>query len=463
MKQGHKAQGTGHRAQGTGHRAQGVRCTIVEIPGFIMNILVRLHAAGSQAHVVGGAVRDHCLGQEISDWDVATSARPKEIKSLFEDIRHFSLKHDTVTLVSSDLQCEVTTFRGAEGEGHTIEEDLRYRDFTINAMAYDTAEGRMIDLHGGRKDICRRLIRTVGDPKERFREDPARLLRAVRFATELQYKIDFNTLQAISVMAETLEGVAQERIRAELLKILTSEKPSIGFNLMRKTGLLQWVLPELLEGYRRKQDASHRFTIYKHIMETMDHADPDPILRLTALFHDIGKPRMRKKIDGTFRFIGHEKASADMTKKIMARLKFSNGVISEVTNLVAHHMDAVGYHKGWRDNALRRLMRRVGPENMDRFLLFRRADILAHGPDEEKMALFLSFKKRVEEVRKRPVAVRSRDLAIDGCRVMDVLGLSQGPEVGKVLEQLLETVTDHPEWNTKERLETLLKEKREDE
>ncbi len=430
----------------------------MEIPNFIMTILERLNAAGHEAFVVGGAVRDHCLGRKLTDWDVATSAGAEEIRALFESTKHFSLKHDTVTLVSSELHCEVATFKGVKGFGRTIEEDLGSRDFTINAMAYDAGKGEIIDANEGRKDISRRLIRAVGSPEQRFLEDPARLLRAVRFATELQYKIDFKTFQAISAMAEALERVAQERIRDELLKILMSQKPSKGFHLMRKTGLLKCVLPELLEGYRKKQDASHRFTIYKHIMETVDYVPPDPVLRLTSLFHDIGKPRMTKKCNKTFRFIGHEKASAVMSKEIMIRLKFNRGMISKVTNLVACHMDAAGYHEGWRDSAVRRLIRRVGPENIDCLLVFRKADILAHGLVDQKMALFSAFKKRVEEVRKRPLVLRNRDLAIDGHRVMDVLGLPQGPEVGKVLEQLLEMVMDHPEWNTKERLEALLEE-----
>lgn len=430
----------------------------MEIPSFIMMVLKRLHTSGHQGYVVGGAVRDYCLGRKLIDWDVATSAGSEEIKSLFADVRHFALKHDTVTLVSSDLHCEITVFKGGKGFGQTIEEDLGHRDFTINAMAYDVAIGAIIDPHGGRKDLSRRLIRAVGDPYERFLEDPVRLLRAVRLATELGYEMGSKTRQTISAMAERLGSVAEERVRDELVKILVSDKPSRGINLMRKTGLLKYVIPELLEGYRKKQDAPHRFTIYKHIMETMDHLDPDPVLRLTALFHDIGKPRVRRKIKGVFRFLGHEKVSADMSKEIMARLKFSNEMISRVANLVTLHMAAVGYHEGWRDNALRRLIRRVGSENMDHFLLFRRADILAHGQDDGIMAAFSVFEERLEGVRNRPVAVKKRDLALDGRRVMDVLGLPQGPEVGKILGQLLEMVIDHPELNTKDRLEALLKE-----
>ncbi len=430
----------------------------MEIPSFIMMVLKRLLTSGHQGFVVGGAVRDYCSGRKLVDWDVATSAGSAEIKSLFADVRHFSLRHDTVTIVSSDLHCEITVFKGGKGSGQTIEEDLRHRDFTINAMAYDVARGVIIDPHGGRKDLSRRLIRTVGEPSDRFLEDPVRLLRAVRLATEYGYEMELKTQQTISAMAERLGSVAEERVRDELLKILVSDKPSRGFDLMRKTGLLICVIPELLEGYRKKQDAPHRFTIYRHIMKTMDYVDPDPVLRLTALFHDIGKPRVRRKIKGVFRFIGHEKMSADMCKEIMARLKFSNKMISRVAKLVALHMAAAGYDESWRDNALRRLIRRVGLEDMDRFLLLRRADILAHGQDEGIMAVFSAFKERLEGVRKRPVALKKRDLAIDGRRIMDVLGLPQGPEVGKILGQLLEKVIDHPEWNTEERLEALLKE-----
>jgi tRNA nucleotidyltransferase (CCA-adding enzyme) len=430
----------------------------MEIPSFIMMVLKRLHTSGHQGYVVGGAVRDYCLGRKLIDWDVATSAGSEEIKALFADVRHFSLRHDTVTLVSSDYHCEITAFKGGKGLGQTIEEDLGHRDFTINAMAYDVAIGAIIDPYGGRKDLSRRLIRAVGDPYKRFLEDPVRLLRAVRLTTELGYEMVPKTQQTLTAMAERLNSVAEERVRDELLKILMSDKPSRGFDLMRKTGLLEHVIPELLEGYRKKQDATHRFTIYKHIMETVDHVDPDPVLRLTALFHDIGKPRVRRKIKGEFRFFGHEKVSANIGKEIMARLKFSNKMISRVANLVALHMAAVGYHEGWRDNALRRLIRRVGSDDMDRFLLFCRADILAHGRDDGIMAAFSVFRDRLERVRERPVAMKKRDLALDGRGVMDVLGLPQGPEVGKILGQLLETVIDHPEWNTKDRLEALLRE-----
>jgi len=432
----------------------------MDIPEFIKTVVERLHACGYEAHIVGGAVRDYCLQRTATDWDVATSATPEEIRSTFRDTRNFSLKHGTVTLVHLDRSYQVTTFRSSKGLGRSIEEDLGHRDFTINAMAYDKDLGKILDPYRGKDDLLRRFVRAVGDPQERFKEDPLRLLRAVRLATELGFRIESNTLETISRMAEQLDSVAPERIREELLKILLSQRPSVGFNLMVRAGLLRQLLPELLEGYRKKQDASHRYTIYKHIMEAIDQVEPDPVLRLTALLHDIAKPRVREKIDGEFRFLGHETESAKLAREIMERLKFSNEMIGQVTHLILHHMSMVGYDTGWSDGAVRRLVRRVGPENVDPLLAFRKADILAHGRDDERMGQFSELKERVESSKRRGLVMRARDLAIHGGEVMDILGLSAGPEVGTILEQLVDRVTDHPELNTKEELVALLEEMR---
>ncbi|MBW1766187.1 MAG: HD domain-containing protein [Deltaproteobacteria bacterium] len=428
----------------------------MDIPRFVMNILKRLHASGYQAYIVGGAVRDTCLRRTVTDWDVATSAPPAKIRSLFRDIRNFSLGHDTVTLVNGAHHYEVTTYRGSKNFGHTIEEDLGHRDFTINGMAYDTDKNKILDPNEGRKDILRRLVRAVGDPKKRFREDPIRLLRAVRLATELGFRIEQKTLETMSMMSDQLVCVAHERTREELMKILMSQRPSHGFNLMVRTGLLRQLLPELLEGYLKRQNAYHRYTIYKHTMETVDRVKPDPILRLIALLHDIAKPRTREKIKGEYRFLGHEEASAGLAKEIMTRLKFSNEMIGKVTNLIAHHM--IGYDSAWSDGAVRRLIRRVGPENMDHLLSLRRADLLAHGLKDQKIKLLPELEKRIEGLSERELVVKTRDLAIGGHEVMGILGLRPGPEVGSVLKALMEKVTDRPELNTHKRLVALLKE-----
>jgi tRNA nucleotidyltransferase (CCA-adding enzyme) len=424
----------------------------LEIPPFVTLILDRLEHAGHRAFIVGGAVRDACLDRPVYDWDVATSAAPEQITAIFEDIRSFTLKHGTVTLVDSGSHFEVTPFRGA---APVIEEDLAHRDFTINAMAFDRASGRILDPCGGMEDMARKRIRATGEPEARFREDPLRLLRAVRLSAELGFQMDPETLEWMTSSAYLLGSVARERVRDELLRVLVTPRPSGGFKLMRRTGVLEHFLPEILEGYRRKQNVHHRFTVFRHIMETMDGAEPTPVLRLTALFHDIAKPRVRKKVNGEWRFIGHEEASAAMAEEIMNRLRFGRDMIRKVVNITRHHM--IGYDSSWSDAAVRRLIKRVGLEDMDELLLFHRADLLAHGIRDQKLDLLEELSRRVHAQTASPPATRAADLAVDGDLVMKTLGLQPGPEVGKVLEELTERVLDQPELNTPERLLRVLK------
>jgi putative nucleotidyltransferase with HDIG domain len=259
----------------------------------------------------------------------------------------------------------------------------------------------------------------------------------------------------MSRMAEQLASIPQERIREELMKILMSQRPSVGFNMMLRTGLLKPVLPELLEGHLKKQNVRHRYTIYKHILETMDRVEPDPVLRLCALLHDIAKPRVRTRVNGEFRFLGHMKASAELSKDILKRLTFSNEMIGQVTNLILHHL--IQYDPEWSDGAVRRLIRRVGPENIAALLSFRRADLLAHGRGNAGLPLLSELKERVDEIMRSPLAMGTRDLAIDGHRIMEALGLRSGPKIGQVLDELMEIVTDQPELNTEEGLIALLK------
>ena len=426
------------------------------IPEFVITIVNRLEAAGYEAYIVGGGVRDTCLKRPAVDWDVATSASIDEIKTQFHGVKSYALKHGTISLLDDRDHYEVTTYRGPDGKGKTILEDLRYRDFTINAMAFDRDGKTILDPHGGRGDLRGRLIKAVGDPEDRFREDPLRLLRGVRLSVTLGFVIEQETLDAVTRMAGTLTSVARERIRDELMKILVCPRPSEGFRLMRKTGLLEGFLPELLEGYRKRQNRFHRYTIYRHIMETVDLVEPDPVLRLTALLHDIAKFRVRRKKDGVWRFTGHEEASAKLAGEIMLRLRFSNETIKTVVNLIEHHM--IWYRSEWSDGAVRRLIRRVGPENIGRLIAFRRADLIAHGKTDHKIALLSELEKRVGDRHLRPFVEGPVDLAIDGRRVMALKGLPPGPEVGKILKRLMQRVTDHPELNTEEGLIGLLKE-----
>jgi len=413
------------------------------IPRFVTFILNRLKNAGHQAYIVGGAVRDVCLSRPLTDWDVATSSQPQDIEALFRDIRLFTLKQGTVTLVDSGIHFEVTAFRGPKNH---IKDDLARRDFTINAMAYDTEKDEILDPYGGRKDMARKLIKATGVPETRFREDPLRVLRAVRFAAELRFGIDTGTQTAITHMAPLLSNVSPERTRDELMKILMSPRPSMGFKIMRKTGLLKYFLPELLEGYLKRQNPLHQYTIFRHIMETIDRVDPVPVLRLTALFHDIAKPRVREKIGDRWRFFGHAEASAGLSEEIMGRLRFSRDIIKKVTNLIRYHM--IDYHSGWSDGAVRRLIRRVGQDQIMDLLDLRQADILAHGLHLQKDNLLTELRERVENLTNNQMVTKSSDLAIDGHKVMEILRISPGPEVGNILNILVEKVTDTPELNT---------------
>ncbi len=425
---------------------------IPNIPEFVIFILNRLKAAGHQAYIVGGAVRDAFLKRTITDWDVATSAPRDKIRTIFWDTKQFALKHDTVTLVHTGHHFEVTTFKGEE---KGLLSDLSHRDFTINAMAFGPDNDEVIDPYGGESDIDKRVIRAVGDPEARFREDPLRLLRGVRLATELWFRIEGKTISSFSSIASLLSPVAPERIREELMKILVAPRPSRAFNIMVRTGLLKAFLPELLEGYLKRQNHYHHYTIFKHIVETVDHVRPEPILRLTALLHDIAKPRTRIKREGKWSFYGHEKESALLAEEILNRLRFSNEVIKKVTNLIQHHM--IGYDSGWSDAAVRRLIRRVGAEQINDLLVFRRADLLAHGLTDQNFELTSELEMRVNEQIRHKALTRRQDLAVDGYVVMEITGLSPGPEVGRILGDLTEKVLDHPELNNREDLAALLR------
>ena len=425
---------------------------IPNIPKFVIFILNRLKAVDHQAYIVGGAVRDVFLKRIITDWDVATSAPRDEIRTIFWDTKQFTLKHDTVTLVHTGHHFEVTTFRGEE---KGLLSDLSQRDFTINAMAFDPDNDEVIDPYGGESDIDKKVIRAVGDPEARFREDPLRLLRGVRLATEFRFRIDAKTISGLRSMASLLASVAPERIREELMKILMAPKPSMAFNIMVRTGILKEFLPELLEGYLKRQNQYHRYTIFKHIVETVDHVKPEPILRLTALLHDIAKPRTRIKREGKWSFYGHEKESALLAEEILNRLRFSNELIKKVTNFIQHHM--IGYDSGWSDTAVRRLIRRVGAQQINDLLTFRRADLLAHGLIDENFDLTGELEMRVNEQIRHKAPTKRQDLAVDGYVVMEITGLSPGPEVGSILRGLNERVLDRPELNTREDLAALLR------
>lgn len=423
-----------------------------DIPGFVAVVIERLKTAGHDAYVVGGAVRDALLKRPIMDWDVATSAPADRIRAIFHDQRQFTLKHDTVTLVHNGVHFEVTPFRESEND---LVGDLSHRDLTLNAMALDPDGCRIIDPFQGRSDIQHRILRAVENPQARFREDPLRLLRCIRFSAELRFRIDPETLAGLRAAAPLLASVAPERIRDELIKILITPKPSRAFYLMIRTGILKTFLPELLEGYLKRQNPYHRHTIFRHLLETVDHIRPEPVLRLAALLHDVAKPRTRIKKGGTWRFYGHEEESALLASDILARLRFSSGVTREVVRLVRHHM--VGYDAGWTDAAIRRLLQRVGVEQINDLLALRRADLLARGMADGELSLTEELEARLAYQIQRGTPTRREDLAVDGTMVMNIAGLSPGPAVGGILRALNEKVLDHPELNNREDLTAMIK------
>ena len=431
-----------------------MKLQIQHIPDIIHMISERIINKGYQAFIVGGALRDSALGCQANDWDVATDATSDTIHNLFPEMTRFDLKHGTVTLVFKGSHFEITTFRGIDGFSSHIEDDLAHRDFTLNAMAYNVFDKRIIDPFGGQRDIEKKVIRAVLDPSERFHEDPLRMIRVIRFSVELGYTIEPATLMAIQPMAEAIDMVAKERVRDELMKILLARRPSTGFHLMRKSDLLKRILPELIEGYRKQQNNYHRYTIYRHIMETVDSINSDPILRLSALFHDIAKPRVRERINRRWRFFGHAAASAELTKEIMIRLKFSNERITRVTHLIAHHM--FDYKQNLSDKAVRRFIKRIGPDNVDELMALRKADDYAHGWGTKFEKYIERFKSRIDSQIRKSYPFTISDVAVNGYDVMNILGLQPGPKVGQILNQLLKVVIEKPEYNRKHKLIKLL-------
>ncbi|NNF08086.1 MAG: HDIG domain-containing protein, partial [Candidatus Eisenbacteria bacterium] len=334
------------------------------------SLVEKLNRAGFEAYLVGGAVRDAILGRPISDWDIATSADPQAMLSIWPRAVPVGIQHGTLLVTEVTPPVEITAFR-TEGPyedqrhpdwvsfGVDLGEDLKRRDFTINALAFDPVNERLADPTGGLADLERGLIRAVGNPDERFREDALRLLRAVRFAATLDFELEPKTKAALSKQADGLKRVAPERIREELLKLLKAERPSKGFRAMKESGLLVHVLPELLEGSEMTQNSYHAHTVFDHILHAVDAAPRDNLrVRLGALFHDIAKPRTQGGVEGERTFYNHEGVGSKLTQEIMTRLRFPKREIEYVSGLVQNHM--FYYTDEWSDGTVRRFVNRVG-------------------------------------------------------------------------------------------------------
>lgn len=429
-------------------------------PPSMRDVIRRLHEDGHEAAFVGGCVRDVLRGIPVADWDVGTSAVPETVLRLFPRAVPTGLKHGTVTIPTRDGPCEVTTYRIEAGYSDArrpdqvefvgdVTRDLARRDFTVNAMAWDPDTGVLVDPFGGREDLARRVIRAVGDALDRFREDGLRPMRAARFAATLEFDLDRETEAALGPSRDRLALVAPERIRDELLKMLAAPKPSRGFEVLRRTGLLGTVLPELQACVAVPQNRYHAYDVYFHTLYTVDAAPIEkPIVRLAALFHDVGKPLTRAERAGDATFYNHEFESTRLAETAMTRLRFSRGTIAKVAHLVRHHM--FDYRPEWTAAAVRRFVRNVGPDAIADLFDLRIADNIGNGLKTGFPHYLEELRGRVEEIFAAREALTLRELEIDGGDVMRELQLPPGPQVGRILAQLLEEVLENPARNRRE-------------
>ncbi len=433
----------------------------MEIPRYVTEVANSLNRRGYEAWLVGGSVRDLIIGRPAYDHDIATNATPDEVISIFKRVIPTGIKHGTVTVLKRGYQVEITTFR-SDGKytdrrrpdtvtyAQTIYEDLSRRDFTINGIAYNPLTGVTIDPYDGKKDIERKIIRTIGDPVERFSEDGLRPFRACRFASQIEFSIEDKTFGAISKCLDTTSQISIERIRDEFLKILGSRLPSVGIELMRKSGLLEQTIPELLTGYGVDQNRFHRYDIYHHNLYSCDAAPMDDYrIRLAALFHDIGKYHVKRDVEeGKSVFYNHEIIGAGITKRIMRRLKFSNNDVRFVTHLIRNHM--FHYTRQWTDGAVRRFMRKVELENLEALFELRRADRMGNGFKRGESNSVRNLKDRIARVIEAENAITVKDLAVNGTDIMSEFELGPGPLIGRILSHLLEEIIENPEKNSRE-------------
>jgi putative nucleotidyltransferase with HDIG domain len=428
------------------------------IPEKVLKLIRKFEEVGAEICVVGGAVRDMELNREVKDWDFATNLTPEEMKKLFPKNSFYDNDFGTVGIVMGEDVFEVTTYRTEKGYtdkrhpdkvawGKTIEEDLMRRDFTINAMALD-ASGKIIDLYGGREDIKNRLIRAVGNPDKRFREDALRMLRAIRIATQIGFLIEEKTFESIQKNATDINEIAGERIREELFKILVEKGVVDGIKLLKNSGLLAEIMPELLEGVGMEQRGHHIYDVWTHALETLKYTDSaDPITRLAALLHDVGKPTVMKIVDGERTFHNHEVVGSRIASRIGKKLKFSNEQLDQLFRLTRWHMFTVTEMQ--TDKAVRRFIRNVTVKYLDEMIAVRRGDRLGSGASETSWR-WEKFKERLVEVQKQPFTVK--DLKVDGHDVMEVLQIKPSKKVGDILEELFAQVEEKPELNDREKL-----------
>ncbi len=447
------------------------------IPKEILKIYHRLEKQGFQAYFVGGSVRDLLLKRKVKDWDLTTNATPEELLKVFPDgfyDNQFGTVGVPLKIEDKEEVIEITTFRTEQSYtpthkpekvtwGKTLDDDLSRRDFTINAIALRIGEKNvfeLIDPYDGEKDLKKKIIKAVGDPSLRFKEDALRLLRAIRIATELGFTIDKDTWEKIVEDAPLIKHISAERIKIELLRVLASENPYDGIMLLKNCGLLEQILPELLKGIgisQARPGRHHKDDVFTHNLLSLKFCpSKDPVVRFATLLHDIGKPEVSAKDkQGLVTFHNHEVAGARMVEKICDRLKFSRKEKEKVIMLIRWHMFSVNENQ--TDAAIRRFIRKIGVENVKDMMDLRVADRLGGGTQTAESWRLKLFKEKIEEQLK-PAPFSINDLVIDGNDVIKILNIKPGPIIGKILNEIFAEVDEDLSKNNRKFLDQRVRE-----
>lgn len=443
-----------------------MKIIISSLPPEVLNTWKKLIKKNFEAYLVGGCVRDLILKRKPKDWDITTNARPEEILNIFGKNSFYENRFGTVGVKTNSLDeslkvIEITTFRKESKYSDfrhpdnidfakNLKEDLQRRDFTINALALNI-EGGVIDIFNGLSDLKNKIIKTVGDPEKRLREDALRLMRAIRLSCELNFNIEKNTLEAIKKFSSLIQYIANERIRDEFTRIIMSKNAFRGIELLRETNLLQEIIPELMQGYLVDQNKHHKYDVYYHSLKSLEYAVNKNFsleIRLAALFHDIGKPITKEGEGPEATFYSHEIIGAKMTKKILERLRYSKQIVNKVVHLVKNHMFYLEIDKV-TPSAVRRFVKRVGEENLEDLFKLREADRIGSGVPKAVPYRLRYLKYLIEKVHLEPI--KPNMLKINGNDIIS-LGIPQGPKVGWILKALLEEVIDDPSKNKREYL-----------
>lgn len=430
-------------------------------------IVKRLQGAGYLAYFAGGCVRDRLLGIEPKDYDITTNAKPEEVAALFTKTLDVGRTFGVVVVVEDGIQFEVATFRAEHGYSdgrrpdevsysETPQEDVIRRDFTINGLLEDPVTGDVLDFVGGIKDLQARIVRAIGDPAKRFDEDHLRLMRAIRFAAKLGFDLDSKTLAEVTLNSWKLVKISRERIRDELVKILISPKAAWGMNKLCSTGLINNIIPELRTLIGLEQGRYHDKDAYEHTMDVLGQVSSKLEIRVAALLHDIGKPMTRAPhVRNEYCFYGHDEKGEELAIKILRRLKFTNKQVEHISRLVGLHMSLCGFRKGeLADRSLRKFARKCGsPEMLGDALALMRADYIVH--PNNSVDVFDTFTKRFENLKMSGEQMTAKQKVVSGKDVMEVLGLSQGPEVGRVLKRVQEMLDEDPNLTKEDLLQRI--------